>query len=97
MDKDKDAQYAQRLAEKDDEISAWKSRNDHTEAVHKRNWVVAIFIMAIITVAVGAIGVIGGTMIKTSRQTDALVSEYQDALDRQNANDAQSEVPAVEE
>lgn len=96
LDKDKDAQYAQRLAEKDDEISAWKSRNDHTEAVHKRNWVVAIFIMAIITVAVGAIGVIGGTMIKTSRQTDALVSEYQDALDRQNANDAQSEVPAVE-
>ena len=97
LDKDKDAQYAQRLAEKDDEISAWKSRNDHTEAAHKRNWVVAIFIMAIITVAVGAIGVIGGTMIKTSRQTDALVSEYQDALDRQNANDAQSEVPAVEE
>lgn len=91
LDKDKDRQYAQRLAEKDDEITAWKSRNDHSEEVHKRNWIVAIFIMAIITVAVASVGFIGGTMVKTSRQTNQLVSDYQDALSDSQVNDLEEE------
>lgn len=91
LDKDKDRQYAQRLAEKDDEITAWKSRNDHSEEVHKRNWIVAIFIMAIITVAVASVGFISGTMVKTSRQTNQLVSDYQDALSDSQLDELEDE------
>lgn len=70
LDEMKSHQFEKQLAEKDDEIEAWKDRNHHMEEVHKRNSLLATFLIIAITIAAISIGFIGGEYVSSSRQTN---------------------------
>lgn len=80
LDKMKDEQYKLRLEEKDGEIEAWKSRNEHTEEVHRRNSTLAIFLIVAIAIACISIGYITGEWANNNRQAKNAVAEYQETV-----------------
>lgn len=67
LDEKKSKEYEKRMSEKDDEISAWKSRMTYTEEAHKRSNVMGAFLVVAIAIATLSIGVILGSVFSSSQ------------------------------